>query len=497
MQKLLAVIIYSFFIVTILIFAYAKNNFIFTQLADHAIFAQSIDNIIDTGIAKSNIFAACQYLIDKGIAGLSLVDLNDLNLSGQNTNDRYLFPFHADFILYVIVPFSLILGSDIAIIFFQIFNILLLFIFISKSLSSYKTPKIIIFIFILLSSCNPLILGNLLGQFYPDRLFIAPMFLLLLFLNEKEINYFYVFTSFLFITIINERASIYLALTFFYFFLIRNNELFEFRNIKFYITKNKQLRDFKLIYFGVGSLIYFFLIKTFLISNIYYSGFIPRSFSQLYSLLINHQFQINSIYFLLNISPFLILSFFNKKFFFLTLLSITPNLVGNIGGAEKVNWLTHYHSYYIPFIFFSSVVGLNKILKCNKKLLIFIFVFLSLLFSNYLLLKNNIYSIKNSFKYMSDIVYNTIQYPFSKIISLQSSNEILKIGDKVSTTELGMSFLHNQGVNFYYFPIQYKNVDWIFIPCLGSDKKYHLTLDNLSFVKKIDSIQMCFYKNNV
>lgn len=500
LQKLLIQNTHNIIIfILVLIFAYAKDNYIFTQLGDHAIFAQSINNIINSGLAKSNIFSACQYLIDNSIAHLSMSELNNLNLPGQLMNDRFLFSFHADFILYFIAVFSLIFGSDVSLIYLQLLNIVLLFIFGIKILKRNNISKYIILIFVFFTLINPLIVGNILGQFYPDRLYIAPMFLMLFLLNKTKINYSFLLITFLITLLINERAAIYVALSFFYFFLIKNYEIL--KNLFFHhkSAKVKKFNDVRLIFFGLASILYFILIKFYLISNIYYGSFIPGSFSQLFTLLGDNQFQYNIFYFILNITPFLVISFFDKKLFILSLIAIIPNLIGNIGGAEKLGWFTHYHSYYIPFLFFSSVYGLISLMnhKDNKKFLLI--AFLAFIVSIYFLSANKLYSIKYSFNLIKNIIVTKINEPTRKDISIRNISEILKPGNKVSTTELGMNLLHNQGVDFYYFPIQHKGVDFIFIPCLDPNDKYYndINLSDFLFVKKIDSISMCFYKNNV
>lgn len=37
--------------------------------------------------------------------------------------------------------------------------------------------------------------------------------------------------------------------------------------------------------------------------------------------------------------------------------ALIPNLLGNIGGAEKLGWSTHYHSAYFPFLVFAALAG--------------------------------------------------------------------------------------------------------------------------------------------
>lgn len=41
----------------------------------------------------------------------------------------------------------------------------------------------------------------------------------------------------------------------------------------------------------------------------------------------------------------------------LALGALVPNLLGSIGGAEKLGWTTHYHSPYFPFLVLAVLLG--------------------------------------------------------------------------------------------------------------------------------------------
>ena len=43
-----------------------------------------------------------------------------------------------------------------------------------------------------------------------------------------------------------------------------------------------------------------------------------------------------------------------------------PNIFGNIGGAEKIGFYTHYHSIYFPILIWSGVSGFCTVWKGNK-----------------------------------------------------------------------------------------------------------------------------------
>lgn len=56
-----------------------------------------------------------------------------------------------------------------------------------------------------------------------------------------------------------------------------------------------------------------------------------------------------------------------------------PNIIGTIGGAEKIGWSTHYHSIYFPFLIAASLQGYCNILLWSKKSMLRICIYLLML----------------------------------------------------------------------------------------------------------------------
>jgi hypothetical protein len=56
---------------------------------------------------------------------------------------------------------------------------------------------------------------------------------------------------------------------------------------------------------------------------------------------------------------FILLAFFFRwRAALIALITILPNVIVSIGGAEKDGWITHYHSFYFPFVICAGAVGL-------------------------------------------------------------------------------------------------------------------------------------------
>jgi hypothetical protein len=87
-----------------------------------------------------------------------------------------------------------------------------------------------------------------------------------------------------------------------------------------------------------------------------------------------------TILFLLINAPLLLLALRAPFWGGIAIVTMIPNIFGNIGGAEKVGWSTHYHSTYIPALMFAAAYGISRvgrpirILGFGLMLICFVFV---------------------------------------------------------------------------------------------------------------------------
>ena len=105
---------------------------------------------------------------------------------------------------------------------------------------------------------------------------------------------------------------------------------------------------FLLLMMGIVSFILFFMMTKIVLANIYYSSAIPGDISSLINYLKVERNLIGiSSFFLINSLLLIPIFIKNKPIFFLMLLIMSPNIFGNIGGAEKTNFYTHKKSLYL------------------------------------------------------------------------------------------------------------------------------------------------------
>jgi len=65
--------------------------------------------------------------------------------------------------------------------------------------------------------------------------------------------------------------------------------------------------------------------------------------------------------------PFILLAaLFNWRAALIAGITIFPNVIVSIGGAEKDGWITHYHSFYFPFVIYAGAVGLTGLLAARR-----------------------------------------------------------------------------------------------------------------------------------
>jgi hypothetical protein len=61
------------------------------------------------------------------------------------------------------------------------------------------------------------------------------------------------------------------------------------------------------------------------------------------------------------LAPMLVLAAFDWRIFLIAAGAVVPNLMGTIGGAEKINFYTHYHMPYLPFLISGAALGVIRL----------------------------------------------------------------------------------------------------------------------------------------
>jgi hypothetical protein len=223
-------------------------------------------------------------------------------------------------------------------------------------------------ILILLVILSPVFFLSLQGQNYMDRLFFGPgVYVVLNLMNRRRTrfqNNSLIGLALLSFTI-SERISLVLGATIILSLLWKVN--------------NWEARDFTLLTLGTVGVCWY----------LYWSSNIARSqYSGNTSIEVMKNNLLEAIngtrttqlsLFILGNAVLLILCLFDKKGLFLGSISMVPNLLVSVGGAELTGFLTHYHSIYLPILVASASIGLSQIEVYQKKMKLFKPVFGSII----------------------------------------------------------------------------------------------------------------------
>jgi hypothetical protein len=196
--------------------------------------------------------------------------------------------------------------------------------------------------------------GLLGGQFYPDRLFVLAGFALMILVSARSgaptgtiANRSCLTFAALTCASINERAAIVAGL-----FVLLYSLLY---------WKSALDRYFRL---GLGGALFIYgyiALKIIQSTNTDYGSFLPTNFGSLLYLVQQPQFlQLNALFLVVN-APLLVLAAFEWRAALIAVILMLPNIFGNIGGAEKIGWSTHYPSFYLPSLVWAALLGYSAL----------------------------------------------------------------------------------------------------------------------------------------
>ncbi len=312
------------------------------MFGDSAMYFQAVENIASRGVATSQVSAGINNGFIDVTTPTAQVAKDPLPLFGRPAplTERNLFRGHAYVILY---PIALLVKV------FPVKFVLMLLYALSytgMALSAYfvlrsKAVSIVgAILFCVLIVTHPAWnLGLLAGQFYPDRLFVLVGFIFMILASanadpqKRSIsNRIWLAIAAVACASINERAAVVAGIFLLLYVLL-------------YWNKPGLDRYYRLA-LGAGLFCYGYIaLKIVQSTNSEYSAFFPTSLDGWLHLVQQPQFaQLNTLFFLVN-APLLCLAVFQWRAATIAVILMLPNIFGNIGGAEKVGWTTHYPSF--------------------------------------------------------------------------------------------------------------------------------------------------------
>ena len=470
------------------------NNFYYAN-GDSAIVVDLVNNLGNSNQFRS-FFAESLYHLRPYFTA-TIDQYCSLNLHNPNYIADFIKHEHS-YLIAVLLSFFVKMGIEAlkVVSFFFSINFILIFITIYFFLKN-KISNFILYLFIIAIILWPPISVGFFGQFYFDRLYILPMFLLILtyynYNNTKNKNLFtLIFFLAFYTSLVHERAALMVG-----FFLC----IYSLLITNFKIYKNKKV--LVIFFLGMTAIVYFlFYTKFYLISNYTSQYSITSITSQFSRIFFDSNYRFLSLkLFLINL-PILLICLFDKKLFFLALCSLLPNFLITIGGAEKTGLSTHYHAYYIPFLMASSVIGIKKIyereffFKFKKSTYIFLII---------IILFNNSHDYTNKEKFLSfskfapglQNFYSSILYPLDyerrnfynkNLIQIKQSIQIsIPVGSSVDMDESMMPYFAAKEYKVNFFPLGVGSSQYLIVPFNENYKLNYFFFQNKKDSEKIEN----------
>lgn len=333
---------------------FLRVSFLPSRASDTACVAEVVENLWKTGIAYSKVKTA---VIDYFYEGkpVPLLTAASESICNRSLNAPDLTPVnqfqrHTYYILYLLAPFTAAFSGESVMVFSNAAGFCLFLIVLWFLLRSLQISKIPAFLFCALVVNHPAwSISFIYGQPYPDRLFLPFILAALFFMTQKRIGWLFVLSGFLAAMTV-DRAAIIGGATIVSYALL-------------YLYREHQSRN-RVLMFGFVLLAFgFFAIKV--IINTPFAGSFVSPLLTL-SFLDLPGFYKNVGTFLLLNSFLLLFALVDWRAFLIALMCMFPNIVGTMGGAEKVGWGTHYHSFYFPVLVWAGAMGFSRIFKKDR-----------------------------------------------------------------------------------------------------------------------------------
>ncbi|MEM4989473.1 hypothetical protein V8G57_18955 [Collimonas sp. H4R21] len=349
----------------------------------------------------------------------------------------------------------------------------------------------IVFFLLIMLTFSPLV-GSISGQYYFDRLFIPAAIFYFYFYLQRDCKFSWLISIgiIIFAALVSERSALMIGVVAIY--------------LAVWDTKNNPKFRYGTIFFGFAAIAYYVIWAKFIQDSFYADttslSVIVSNVKQIFD------FQSNisklTVELLIILLPLIILIAPAKKYIILFAVLLAPNILLNVGGAEKTGYLTHYHSYYIPVLIVGAMMGYveykNNVMASRYRYLL---LFIVLVF-NAMNIHGRLFA-----------VGPTLTHSFSGDVGLlvESSN-IRKASDErsikfnellsnikednptISTNEFTMPILVLKGfTHIRMFPIGLYDSDYLLLESAVGDDPANIILPVYGAAKDLKEISNCMF----
>jgi hypothetical protein len=232
-----------------------------------------------------------------------------------------------------------------------------IFIFLLKNRMSYFTTGLFVFTI----GCYPVFTQSLLGQPYFDRLMFGPgvtVFLLIWWTKYRSFKpWRWICVLTIVLALISERGAALAGLiSIGYLFILHGRKVFTQRELRYVLIV------------GIASLVYIYIWSKVWQNSTQYNQISLFGWWHRLEIVFSGPNTSDTKLFFLVSASLLVLALFSGRGFALVALSIFPNLVMTVGGAELIGFLTHYHQVYLPVLVAASTIGITNLSKLIRRI---------------------------------------------------------------------------------------------------------------------------------
>ncbi len=316
---------------------------------DSAMMFQATYNIAHRGVPESGIYESTKVFRDSNIVVTPAAAIAKAPLSAPPVAEGNLFELHTYFILYplalvaAVLPVEAVLETAFAVAFVAL--LAMAYIVLRRRGVPALAACLLLAVIAGDAAWSEALLS---GQFFPDRLFVPCAFLLMILVSRPAALRWSLVAAAVLCTSVTERAGPIAAIGVLAYVLL-------------YVRSTRD-RAFKVLValcmLGAG-------IALMHVANgeAVANTFLPRNVPELVGTVQDPAFLPRFWFFVEMSAPLLLIALFEWRAALVAVVTMLPNVFGNIGGAEKTGWSTHYHSYYLPFLVWAAVQGYTRLYR--------------------------------------------------------------------------------------------------------------------------------------
>jgi hypothetical protein len=476
-ENLLVLLALFILAATITFVQYHKWTYSSSVRADTGFLLEMTENIANGEGDKSSIYAAMNNFFGSYLQVAKAEDLCNRKLGKVSTEFRVVTDSHKYYITYIVAVFSKFFDIKALYYTIHVFGFFLMLYIVYRILRENHINILPASLFTILVFVHPAFSLSMSGQLYAERMFIPFAMIFLYLLNKKEFSkasLVGLYSSGFLLSLVSERAPVMMG-------------IFIFLYICLFWKKLEKRKKVHLVTIG-GLLLFYAWYSLKAIAETMkdaVSNYLPKTIEDLLYRFVEHPTFLDNLI-IFGIFSFLFLGIFTVfrwRLLLLALVMMLPNIFGDIGGAEKTGYYTHYHSLYFPFLVFVAALGYIKMVDIFKESRYSYTISIAMIGLILLSLASSPYNKNISTQNM--IVENPILrdinlYPdiFNKNSSLRQYldgfnkiNDLIPEGSIVTASESGQVLAWKNKTNYYY-PMGIDIADYAVLYAQKTDNGY-------------------------